>query len=738
MRLRVLLASAVALVCLPLPAARAQAPERVVMISLPGTMWSDFERGGLPNLEALMRSIAALSARTASRAPDITRGYLTWGAGNPSYVPPDDPDNHLALESDARFMGGTAGEAAGRRTGLSSPGEIVHLGIARLQEFQNSRLYGAEIGSLGEALREAGVARAVVSAADLAADPRPEEMRRGAVLALMDAAGSVDHGALDGLLRPEPSAPFGVATDPEAFARAARRALDSSHVVLLDPGETSRADEYTGLVVPDRVGTIRRAALERTDEIVGRLRDLLTPRDMVLVLGPSGPTGTSFKEHLVPMGAWGRRPDGGTFDRGWLTSPTTGRDGMVVLSDVGPTVLRAMDVAAPDPMIGTPAAQGGSRADGVTQLVELDRASSVRESFAAQAFWVIAIVLSLLAILAFVVFWGRRRRWHRLLVAVAYFCLAIFPAAHLIRAFEYWHVGVLGSHLILYGVAAAVAVAASFVPGPRWAGGVGLLVLSALLYASDVALGGPLQVNGVFGHSPLVAGRFYGVSNPGYTILFSSALIGLTGLAELGGRRRLPLWAVFGLVLLLPITGLPSMGADFGGLLAGLPAVGIAIALGRGWPIRWRTIVLFAAVAVAAAIGLSFIDLLRPPEARTHLGRFAELIVSGDVGELGMVIQRKGTSALNSLTVTRWTYFIPVGLAVLALLLHRPRGVLRDVLPHRPLLRAGLWGTVVAGVLGFAVNDSGISIPALALAFAVPFLVLVAVDAVEPRKPEPT
>jgi hypothetical protein len=134
---------------------------------------------------------------------------------------------------------------------------------------------------------------------------------------------------------------------------------------------------------------------------------------------------------------------------------------------------------------------------------------------------------------------------------------------------------------------------------------------------------------------------------------------------------------------------------------------------------------------------LGFADLLRPPEARTHLGRFAELLLTGDAGELGTVLQRKGAASLKSLTVTRWTYFIPVGVAVLVLLLLRPRGVLRDVLSRRPLLRAGLWGTLVAGVLGALVNDSGVSIAAVALAFTVPYLALIAVDAVEPRKPLP-
>jgi drug/metabolite transporter (DMT)-like permease len=114
------------------------------------------------------------------------------------------------------------------------------------------------------------------------------------------------------------------------------------------------------------------------------------------------------------------------------------------------------------------------------------------------------------------------------------------------------------------------------------------------------------------------------------------------------------------------------------------------------------------------------------------------LLAGRDTSQLVTVLERKGAASLNSLTVTRWTYFIPVGIAVLVLLLLRPRGILRDVLPQRPLLRAGLWGTLLTGVLGFAVNDSGISISALALAFTVPFLVLIAVDTVDPRTPKTT
>ncbi len=712
--------------------AKTPGPDHLVIVSLPGITWSDLrDTTGLVALRPGARPVGALSARNASRAANIARSYLTLGAGDPAYALTKDPYTELGFEHDESFEGGEAAAAVARRSGHAARGDVVHAGVPVLRDIQRTRLYGAEVGALGGALRRAGVSRAVVSAADLAVRPSSPELRRSSVLALTDEEGVVDHGTLTGLLRADRVAPFGVSVDPDAFSAATERALASSRVVLVDTGETSRANEYVQSVARERVQAIRHAALRRADRVIGRVLAALGPRDTVFFIAPSGPTPPVFREHLAPMMASGY---GFSTSSTWLTSATTRRDGMVVLSDVAPTILHLFGVKQPAAMVGTPIHVGGKRTTTTSPLVELDEASSVREHFASAAFWVISTLISVLAVLAFVVFLGRSERLYKPLVGFAYLCLAIFPAAHVIRALHFWVLGTLGAHMALYGLAVVIAVVAWRVPGPRWAGAVALMLLCAGLFATDIAMGGPLQLNGVFGHSPLVAGRFYGVSNPGYAILFCSALLGFTGLAELRGQRKLPWWTVFALILLIPVDGLPMTGADVGGLLAGVPAVAVTIALGRRIRIRWRTVFLFIALAIGVALALSFVDLLRPPEARTHLGRFAAVIASGDLHEIATIIHRKGAAALLSLTITRWTWFIPIGFAVLFLLLIRPRGVLREVLSRRPLLRSGLWGTLVAGALGFAVNDSGISIPALALAFVVPYFVLLAVDAVKPRR----
>jgi hypothetical protein len=204
-------------------------------------------------------------------------------------------------------------------------------------------------------------------------------------------------------------------------------------------------------------------------------------------------------------------------------------------------------------------------------------------------------------------------------------------------------------------------------------------------------------------------------------------------LGELRGWRTIPWWAAGVLGGIALLDGLPQFGSDFGGLLTGVVAVALVVRLARGRRIDVGFVVAIGVAAVVVTAGASLIDLLRPPEVQTHLGRFAETIRSGGVSSLALIVRRKAASQFGSFAATRWTLFLPVAIAGLAALTASPRGMLQRVLPQRRLLRTGLWGTVAVGVVGFAVNDSGISITAVALALAIPLLVLFVLEEVSPR-----
>ena len=54
------------------------------------------------------------------------------------------------------------------------------------------------------------------------------------------------------------------------------------------------------------------------------------------------------------------------------------------------------------------------------------------------------------------------------------------------------------------------------------------------------------------------------------------------------------------------------------------------------------------------------------------------------------------------------------------------RHALRDMYGSQPMLTAGIAATIAAGVIGFAVNDTGIWVLGMTLAYVVPMGVLVA------------
>ncbi len=89
---------------------------------------------------------------------------------------------------------------------------------------------------------------------------------------------------------------------------------------------------------------------------------------------------------------------------------------------------------------------------------------------------------------------------------------------------------------------------------------------------------------------------------------------------------------------------------------------------------------------------------------------------------MGDVVHRKLLSNINILTSSVWTLIIPVALAFFIVLALRPPGHLRGIQQKVPGLRACLIGGLLAGLLGFAANDSGVAVPAIMLAVLLPYL----------------
>jgi hypothetical protein len=723
-------------------ASPAEPLRRVLVLSLPGVTWAAVGDARVPHLDGLLResAVGSTSVRTVRRHTFPGDGYATLGAGTAAAGVPG--VDGLAFGVEEPFEDGTAGDAYRRRTGRAAPGPVVSLAGRALEQDADRRYRGAEIGVFGDALARARVDRAVIGNADDAlTDRRVVTFHREAVLALADRSGALPGGDVSRrLLRADPDAAFGISLDHDATLSAFRSAwagpADRRAVVLLEASDLARVNAYRVHTSEERFRAMFRAALERADALVGRALAEVDPgRDAVLVVAPSDP-GDGVHLTVAALRAPGVAP-------GLLSSASTRRAAFVMQTDLAPTVLDRLGIERPDSMEGRPyEVEGRSAAVPLRRFVEADREARFRDRMlapVAATYVTLQILLSLAAGLAMALARGSMQPGvRRALSAVALGLMAVVPITFLPSVLDIATAGpylllVIGGAAIVAGAAAAVArLRAGDRRGRLWpmAGLLGLLLAVQLV---DVMTGSHLQIATVFGYSPTVGGRFSGFGNLSFGQVATAAILLAGILAHLLGRR----WGVKVAVAILAVTllvdGMPIWGSDVGGVLASVPAFSLVALRLTGRTVSFRRLAALGTGAVAAVIGFGLLDLLRPAPDRTHLGRLLEQIGDDGLRPLTDAIIRKIGANLAVLPTSVWVPLVPAVLAFFAWLAWGPSPRLEMVRTRVPELRPALVGVLVAAVLGFALNDSGIAVPAMMLGVLNPVLVYLTVhwDAAE-------
>jgi hypothetical protein len=261
--------------------------------------------------------------------------------------------------------------------------------------------------------------------------------------------------------------------------------------------------------------------------------------------------------------------------------------------------------------------------------------------------------------------------------------------------------------------------------------------VTVLVIVVDACTGSTLVIDSPMGAHRLLAARFYGLSNQAFALLTAAGVLLAVVIADAllrRGRRGLATLSVAGLGLLLVVVdGAPGLGSDFGGPPALILAFALLTIVVSGRKVNWRTLTLIVVVATLVVVGFAFLDWLRPPDARTHLGRFIQTVIDGGLWD---VVGRK--ISVNLRVLTNWRYLVLAigGVLLTALVVVGPHprrnGLLGTGSPlaglrdEVPLLRPAVAASGLALTVGFLMNDSGIVVPATGIAVAVPCLVAAA------------
>lgn len=661
------------------------------------------------------RASATLSSRVPGSPADVTSAAATLGAGAPLGVrmpqSTEESGEATGLVDDAAI------DAAVPMVELH-PEQPGGAAVVRtdLENDSGSRSYGTR-GALGTALHESGRRVAYVGA-------RVGAVRANApgALAVADEDGRVD-SVYPGLVRAEPAAR---SADIKARVADVGAALSENDVVLVDTGSATEAirraeaaeeaaaeapesgdggdnpAESEPAATPEEV---RQRGVRGASELVAALRKAHPQTRMLLVAVSPYP-----RWFLTWVAAAESAP-------GSLGSPSTRRSGEVVLTDVSSTVLDAVGVEQPDEMIGRPMTSDIKR-NPVATINDISLRTEYRDAVYVPMIFVFVSVQALTYFAALVALRLRgtpgviRRRT----IAAAQW-VAVLSVAFVVATFVYvaFDTGMQRPAIMVPGIvfmavgitAVAFRMHRSLLSPLIWICGLATLVLSI-----DAVTAGTLEHISLLGYSPATAARYYGMGNMGYALLGGSAIVVATALMADAPNRAEGLvraGCLFAWVLVVDVA--PSLGADFGGAITLAPVfVGLLLA----WSgIRWtpRATVLAVIGSLAVVVGAAAIAVLAGGD--THIGS----VSSGGISDLVETIRRKGATNLRVMRITTWSWMVPIVVIFMVGAVLRDGG-LRLRFGTSTTWRYGFYGLMTFGVIGGALNDSGVVIPALVLVIA--------------------
>lgn len=653
--------------------------EHVVVVGATGVLWDDVDAETTPTLWRLTDEGAAgtMTTRAAISTTCADDGWLTLGAGN----------RVRGRERPKAAICSSGGELA-----PVSPqnGGAVLPDMRQVNQLNNEYSFGARPGLLAEQ---------------------------------MSCTTAVGPGAGIGAARP--SGKVDRYTDELPGSADERRTLlGECPLALVDAG---------GVTEPEHASdSDRRDQLQEVDRNVGAVADSLPDRTLLIVVGVGETSSAPPRMHPAIV-----------YGRGWegrLTSASTNRADLVQLIDVAATALAAMDRDLPSAVLGRPFRPHGSADDPAAtagDLADVDLASQVNRSMLRWFYGLLVVALLGYMVAATVAArWMRRgrtgpaKRFPRTLEVTGYALAAVIPSTFLVDLVPWWRLPLapLGFTVLLVASTAGLTFAALRGPwrhspiGPAAAVG----GATAAVLAVDVLTGSHLHLNSVIGYSPLVAGRFSGLGNTSFAAFAVGALLlaGCVTHTLTPVRRGLVVGGIGALAVL--VVGNPDWGNDVGGTIALAPAFALAALNAAGVrlsPMRVAGAFLVGLVAVA---GFALVDLARPENDRTHLGRFVTQLAEGSAGN---VVQRKAEANIGLLVGSPLTLLVLGAAVFIPVVLLRPGGLLRRVFGLYPSVRAASVGALVAAVIGFGVNDSGIAVPALMVAVMLPLAVSAALAA---------
>ena len=597
-----------------------------------------------------------------------------------------------------------------RRVGraLESHEGIINIAINKLIQQNIKAEFKAVPGTMGELLRKNGYKTAVIGNSDT-----DVITSRPVGFIAMDSRGYIDYGKVnDDILMEDANSPFGIRTDYDALLSEFQIHHQKSNLTVIDTGDMSRLEAYRVNLNSDTYKNHKSAIMNNINDFIGDLLEKIDFAETRLIVVTPYPSEASYEagDRLTPVIIY----DGRDTTGGVLTSDTTRRYGIVGNIDIAPTILDYFNITATNTtgrkIVAVPM---DNQLSFIQELNERTVNTSVIRYRILYTFAVFEMLASVLALLSIVY----RKKIPKgfssfsaglllstIVVPLVLLILSVFGVGSIFKTYLMVALITIILTLIIYFIFKKDPIKAIMFTSL-------LLVISLLL---DIATGQNLIQNSILGYDPIIGARYYGIGNEFVGILLGSSLIGITALQEKYRKKPLILMLLFSILVLF--IGYPKLGANVGGTITALFAFLFTYSMLAAKKMNYKRWSIILAIVTCAILSLAFIDFFLL-EKKSHLAGAIQQIVTGGPVVIYQIIIRKVTMNIRVMSVTVWSRVLLIALGILGVLFYRPRGLLKSLSEKYPSLLAGWSGIIVACIVGFAVNDSGVVMAATCIIF---------------------
>lgn len=677
---------------------------RVVMVIINRVDISDLERMSYVKKLIDRSSIALMNTRAAGKNSEF-KSYATIGWGTRAEA------SHITSlfhNIDNKIV-----PIYERRTGkkLSENG-IVNLDINRLIAQNLKGEYGATPGILGQVLNENGYKTTLIGNCNTA-----DAQLTQAGLIAMNLDGYICSGDTgNGLVEKDDTRPFGLKTDYKLLLDKFKEEYPGSNLIVIETGDTMRLERYKVKLDPQIYEKHKTNILNEIDVFISDIVKNFNGGNtklMIVIPYPSNEA-ASRGNRLTPLIVY----EGG--DTGQvLYSETTRRYGIIGNVDIGPTILSYFDLNT-NKMTGK-VLRSVPQQNNLGYIRNLGRRivnTSTQRYRVLYSFAVYQIITSVLGLILITLKNTLLRnilsvRWYKY-VSLALIGNMVIPFVLLLMPL-FGVTNIIATYLLLLSLTVAIILVIYLVSRGNSLNVI-LYTMALLVFglSFDIISGQNLIKNSLLGYDPIIGARYYGIGNEYAGIFIGAVLVFATALIERFNINKYIPIIFYGLVTV--IIGFPKLGANVGGTITAVFAflfVSVRLLEKR---VNLKRFVYIGLTVIFIVGMMALIDLFII-ESKSHLAEAINQIITNGPIAMYQIIVRKISMNLRIMGSTIWSKVLLSAIVVLGILFYRPIGWVKKISIKYPKLAIGWSGIIVACIIGFVANDSGIVVAATSVIF---------------------